>query len=66
MEKIYLHNLQVDNGVKTYRLAVNNFTDMSNLEFRSYYNGLRLQRSVPKSPAELFVETGKQLPNSVD
>jgi len=66
LEKIHLHNLQADNGVKTYRLAVNNFTDMSNLEFRTYYNGLRLQRSVPKSHAGLFVETGKPLPKTVD
>jgi cathepsin L len=66
LEKIHLHNLQADNGVKTFRLAVNNFTDMSNLEFRSYFNGLRFQRTVPKSPAEIFVETGKPMPKTVD
>jgi cathepsin L len=66
LEKIHLHNLQADNGVKTFRLAVNNFTDMSNLEFRSYFNGLRLERSVPKSPAELFEVTGKPMPKTVD
>jgi len=60
------HNKLADDGLKNFRLAVNNFTDMTGSEFRAFYNGLSLERFVEKSSAEKFVATGKAVPASVD
>lgn len=40
LDYILRHNLEADRGLKTYRLAVNNFTDLANVEFRRMFNGL--------------------------
>lgn len=40
LDYILRHNIEADRGVKSYRLAVNNFTDMANIEFRRMFNGL--------------------------
>jgi len=66
LEKIHLHNAEADNGLRSFRLGVNNFADMTNSEFRAYFNGLRLERSVPKRSAERFVATGSAVPTTVD
>ena len=41
LEKIIKHNKEADKGVHSYRLGVNNFTDLTNAEFHKLFNGLR-------------------------
>lgn len=44
-EVIIKHNMEADMGLHTYRLGVNNFADLTNKEFRRFYNGLKTDRS---------------------
>jgi len=64
LELIYAHNMLADQGFKSYRMAVNNFTDMSNYEFRRFYNGLRMPEV--RVSHNTFYRTGVQLPATVD
>lgn len=50
----------------SYRLGVNNFTDLLNAEFIRLFNGYDGIRGISKKQKNLFVATGKQLPSTVD
>lgn len=40
-ELIVSHNLLAEQGLKSYELGINNFTDLTNAEFRNIFNGFR-------------------------
>jgi cathepsin L len=65
INKIVGHNLEADNGRRSFRLAVNQFTDMTNDEFRQTVNGykpeLRLRRNTT-----VFTGTLNDVPATVD
>jgi len=65
LEYIVKHNIEADNGIHSFRLAVNNFADMSNSEFRLFFNGLR-RDPCPRCQPQIFVPSGVELPATVD
>jgi hypothetical protein len=63
LNRIYEHNLNADNGVHSFRLAVNQFADMTNEEFRRTMNGFRPQfRSEVRRKNSTFVGVDVGLP----
>lgn len=66
LEKIVKHNKEADHGWHSYRLGVNNFTDLLNAEFVRLFNGYDGIRGISKKQKNLFTSTGKQLPSTVD
>jgi len=66
LEYIVKHNVEADNGLHSYKLSVNNFTDMSNYEFRLFFNGLQSQRVCPRCRGNTFIPTGVEVPTTVD
>ena len=61
---IHLHNLEADNGQRSYRLGVNQFADMTNDEFRQKMNGLRIQQK--KESRDVYTGEREALPATVD
>ena len=72
LEKITKHNKEADKGVHSYRLGVNNFTDLTNAEFVKLYNGLRGSNSSNEHrnnsilSRSAFVSSRSSLPSEVD
>jgi len=58
------HNLAADNGVHSFRLAVNQFADMTNEEFRQKMNGYRPE--LKKQRNDVYVGDKEGLPATVD
>ncbi|KAK9284578.1 hypothetical protein L1049_023754 [Liquidambar formosana] len=67
---IYQSNVQFINFVNsqnlTFKLADNQFTDMTNDEFKSIYMGLRIDHGVPTMNESFRYDDYKDLPSSVD
>ncbi|XP_041371816.1 procathepsin L-like [Gigantopelta aegis] len=62
---IQQHNLEADRNLHTYRLGVNEYTDLTNAEFNRMMNGYRMSET--PSEAETFVATEtNDLPTEVD
>ncbi|KAH9405763.1 PREDICTED: cathepsin L1-like [Rhagoletis zephyria] len=64
LEFIFNHNREFFAGNKNFNVAVNNFTDMSNTEFRARFNGLR-HSGVQSAPA-IHSASAEGLPATVD
>ncbi|KAI1303082.1 Cathepsin L [Halotydeus destructor] len=66
--KIAAHNIRADLGLKSYRLGVNKFADMTNEEFVRVRNGLRTElKDNRQVPTRDFAEVDiSDLPASVD
>ena len=60
------HNINADNGVHTFRLAVNQFADMTNAEFRRVMNGYRSDLRVKRNTTVYTGEAHALLPATVD
>jgi len=64
VRRINDHNLKNDNGIKSFRLGLNKFADLTNWEFRRIYNGLRLNAT--RHPNNAVLRIAGDLPDSVD
>jgi len=67
--KVSAHNAKADLGLKSFRLAINKFSDMTNQEFRRERNGLRmdLKRASNAEKIERFEHIDlKDVPDTVD
>merc|ERR1712142_979453 len=63
LDWIERHNIEADRGEHTFWCGENQFTDMTNDEFRAQMNGYRMHNNT--SPVQ-FVATGRAVPTSVD
>lgn len=67
LEFIFNHNRQYYAGLKSYTVAVNNFTDLSNKEFRAIMNGLQYVATSLKSSEMVHEDEAiSGLPDTVD
>ncbi|CAG2115642.1 unnamed protein product [Medioppia subpectinata] len=64
--KIVSHNTEADNGLHTYRLGVNQFTDWTHEEYRQRLNIRRAKRNQTLSSVHHFSESLATLPTHVD
>ena len=62
--RIHQHNLEADNGQRSFRMAVNQFADLTNDEFRQKMNGLKPQQK--KERHEVYTGQSDPLPATVD
>lgn len=60
------HNAEADNGVHTFRVAMNQFGDMTNEEFRRQMNGYRMSDKSTVEDRDYFVPENVEIPDSVD
>jgi len=58
------HNSEADNGMHSYRLAVNQFADMTNAEYNQKMNGFRPQ--LAKKSLNIYRPDGKPMADTVD
>jgi len=63
LDWIERHNIEADRGMHTYWCGENQFTDMTNDEFRAQMNGYVMRNET--NPVQ-FVETGAKIADSVD
>ena len=73
LDKITKHNKEADTGVHSYRLGVNNFTDLTNAEFVKLYNTLRDSNEMNdhkndsiQSRSDFVMARDDSLPSQVD
>lgn len=62
--RIVAHNAEADNGVHSFRLAVNQFADMTNAEYNQKMNGFRPQ--LAKKSLNIYRPDGKPMADTVD
>jgi len=60
------HNAEAENGVHTFRVAMNQFGDMTNEEFRRQMNGYRMSDKSTVEDRDYFVPENVEIPDSVD
>ncbi|KAH9524482.1 hypothetical protein Btru_054690 [Bulinus truncatus] len=60
------HNILADRGVYSFRMGENEYTDMTNEEFRHVMNGLKLTNQTYRNNHVQFVPTAMDLPSEVD
>ena len=63
-QTIVAHNLEADNGLHSYRLAINQFADITTEEFAQKMNGFRSE--LKKASQNVFVDIVSDLPPTVD
>jgi len=64
LREIDAHNQQFQAGQKSFSMAMNQFGDMTNEEFRATMNGFKMSKNAPKS--ENFQPSNVQIPETVD
>ncbi|CAG2181480.1 unnamed protein product, partial [Oppiella nova] len=57
------HNFEAESGEQTFKLAVNQFADFTNTEFKHRVNGFRHKKQANVS---VYTGTGDELPDTVD
>ena len=63
-KKIVAHNERANNGLHSFRLAVNQFADMTTEEFKQRMNGLRPE--MKRQSSVVFDKVNNSLPATVD
>ncbi|RWS28941.1 cathepsin L3-like protein [Leptotrombidium deliense] len=66
LRKIIKSNLEADLGMKSYRLSVNNFADMTNAEFKTKMTGLRHKKPVTPKLKTVHKVSATNVKASVD
>jgi len=66
LEFIFRHNLDAYHGRRSFVVAVNNFTDYTNVEFRQRFNGLKASGSARSGASIHSANSVADLPDTVD
>ena len=66
LRKIQKHNYEADLGKHTYRLGVNEYTDLTSAEFRKLFLGYRHNATRPSSGSTFLPPSFVTLPKQVD